>query len=194
MPDPHPRPAPGTVANLTELIPLVSAAPARCGEVRVICIDGHAGSGKTTLAGRLGVALDAPVVHLDDLYEGWSQELGPALAARLDAWLLTPWAAGLAGNYLHFDWGVTRFTKWVSVPAQPVIILEGCGSASAGVRDRAALVVWVAADPVTCLARGLARDGEAMADAWRAWQIHEANHFALDCTRVAADVVWNGLA
>src|SRR5690606_19498388 len=57
------------------------------GDVRLVCVDGPAGSGKTTLAGRLAEALDhAPVLHLDDLYEGWSGldgDLAPRLRAQV---------------------------------------------------------------------------------------------------------------
>ena len=43
----------------------------RLGGVRVIAIDGPAGSGKTTLGDALAER-GAAVLHLDDLYDGWS--------------------------------------------------------------------------------------------------------------------------
>ena len=75
------------------------------------------------------------------------------------------------------------------MPPAPVVILEGCGSAAAGVRDRAAVVAWVQADPQVRLARGVARDGAAMTDQWRAWQRREAAHYAADRTAAAAHLV-----
>ena len=42
----------------------------RLGRTRLIGLDGRSGSGKTWLAGRLARAVDAPVIHLDDLYPG----------------------------------------------------------------------------------------------------------------------------
>ena len=158
--------------------------------MRVVCIDGPAGSGKTTLADGLARALGgAPVVHLDDLYEGWEQELGDPLSARLRAWLLDPWRDGLPGRHLRYDWHAARYAEWVEVPPGPVVVLEGCGSAAAGVRDRAAVVAWVEADAAVRLARGLARDGAAMTALWHAWQRREAAHFATDGTAAAAHLV-----
>ena len=168
---------------------VLGSAP-RCGDVRVVCIDGPAGSGKTTLAAGLAGALGGvPVVHLDDLYQGWEQDLGEPLSARLRAWLLDPWNAGLPGRHLRYDWHAGRYAEWVEVPLAPVVILEGCGSAAAGVRDRAAVVAWVEADPQVRLARGVARDGEAMTDQWLAWQRREGAHYDADRTAAAAHVV-----
>ncbi|MGB8019972.1 MAG: hypothetical protein WCF04_01955 [Candidatus Nanopelagicales bacterium] len=170
---------------------LRSASP-RCGPSRLVCVDGPAGSGKTSLAAELAAELgDAPVVHLDDLYEGWSQPLGQPLAARVEAWLLLPWSVGLPGRHLRFDWGRDRFTSWVEVPAAPLLVLEGCGSGSAGIREYASAVVWVDAPAEECLRRGLARDGAALASRWRAWQEQEAAHFARDRTRAAATTIVN---
>jgi uridine kinase len=153
-------------------------------------VDGPAGSGKTTLAEAVARHLGgAPVVHLDDLYAGWAQPLGAALSARIAAWLFDAWAVGLPGRHLRFDWHTGRYADWCEVPAAPVVVLEGCGSAAAGVRDRACLVVWVEADPAVRLARGLARDGDALRERWLAWQAAEERHFAADGTRAAADVL-----
>jgi uridine kinase len=165
-------------------------AASRCGAVRLVCVDGPAGSGKTTLADALGAALGgAPVVHMDDLYEGWDQELGDALGARLREWLLDPWERGEDGLMRRYDWALGEFGPPESVPAAPVIILEGCASASREIRRRASLVVWVEAPADVRLARGLARDGAGLSPQWLAWQEHEAAHFAADGTRRAADVV-----
>ncbi len=178
-----------TAAATPEAIAAVArAALPRCGSVRVVCIDGPAASGKTTLAELLASMLDCPVVHLDDLYQGWQQDLG-ALGPRLAAWLLDPWEVGLPGRYLRFDWALGRYREWVEVPAGPLVILEGCGAAGRHIRPRAALVVWVEAPGDERLARGISRDGVGLADHWRSWQSAEDAHFAADQTRAAADVV-----
>ncbi len=166
------------------------AAGPRCGDVRLVCIDGPAGSGKTTLAGELAGALGAaPVIHMDDLYEGWDQDLGEVLAARVRSWLIDPWEQGGVGLLRRYDWGLQRFGSPEPVPPAPVMILEGCASASAGIRRSASLVVWIEAPRSVGLARGLARDGDALTPAWLAWQEREAAHFASDRTREAADVL-----
>jgi len=160
-----------------------------------VCIDGPAGSGKTTLAESLAEALaGAPVVHMDDLYEGWGQALGDPLAARVEAWLLVGWASGLPGIHPRFDWALGRYAEWVTVPVAPVVILEGCGSASARIREQASLVVWVEAPAGLRLQRGVERDGAALAPQWREWQAHEQAHFTTDGTRAAADSIVDGVS
>lgn len=172
-----------------DVIALVRRARPRCGEVTVVCLDGPAGSGKTTLAACLSEALDgAPVVHLDDLYRGWEQDLG-TVPARLRAWLLDPWADGLPGCHPRYDWAAQRYVEWIELPVAPVVILEGCASAGRAVRNVASVVVWVEADEGVRLARGIARDGAQLADHWLAWQVHEADHFAADDTRASADLI-----
>jgi uridine kinase len=178
-----------------DLVALVGVAAPRCGSTRLVCIDGPAGSGKTTLAGALAEALgDAPVVHMDDLYQGWAQALGEPLASRVEAWLLLGWEAGLPGMHPRFDWILGRYAEWVTVPVAPVVILEGCGSGSARIRERASLVVWVEAPTGLRLERGVERDGASLAPQWREWQAHEQAHFAADGTRADADVIVDGVS
>jgi uridine kinase len=178
-----------------DLATRVLGAPPRCGSTRLVCIDGPAGSGKTTIAAALAAALGgAPVVHMDDLYEGWAQELGDPLAARVQAWLLVGWEAGLPGMHPRFDWAQGRYAEWVTVPAAPVVILEGCASGAAPIRAHASLLVWIEAPPALRLQRGLERDGPELLAQWREWQAHEQVHFADDGTRAAADVRVDGLS
>jgi hypothetical protein len=129
---------------------------------------------------------------MDDLYEGWEQPLGDQLVGRIDAWLLTPWEAGLVGLHPRYDWVQARFCEWIEVPNAPVVILEGCASATAGIRERASMVVWVEAPVALRLERGLDRDGVALEAQWRVWQEREAAHFAADDTRAAANVRVDG--
>ena len=61
-----------TRLEIAELAQRVLAGPARCGDTRLVCVDGPSGSGKSTLAARLAAALgDPPLVHMDDLFPGW---------------------------------------------------------------------------------------------------------------------------
>ncbi|MGV1005789.1 MAG: uridine kinase family protein [Candidatus Nanopelagicales bacterium] len=174
--------------TLERIAAAAGASAPGCGPVRVICIDGPAGSGKTTLAAALAAQLAAPVIHLDDLYQGWAQNLS-ALGPRLEAWLLTAWSAGLPGQYLRYDWSADRYCEWVCVPPAPVVLLEGCGSGSRRVRAAASLLVWVEAPAEVCLRRGLERDGERLREQWVAWQAAEQRHFVAEGTRAAADLV-----
>ena len=176
--------------SLDELVALVRSRPAALGPVRLVCIDGPAGSGKTTLAAALAVALDAAVVHLDDLYEGWSGLDG--VAGRLDAQVLTPLADARPARYQRYDWAAERFADWIDLPVPGTLVLEGCGSAPRTVAARASAVIWVEAPAAVRLARGLSRDGEDMREQWTRWMALEAEHFAREGTLGRADVVVDG--
>jgi uridine kinase len=186
---PAPRPT-----DVGALAARVRAAATALGAVRLICVDGPAGSGKTTLAGVLATALGqrAAVVHLDDLYEGWTGLVG--VWERVEAQLLVPLAAGRSGRYQRYDWPTARFAEWVEVPVPEVLILEGCGSSPRAVDGRAVLRVFVDAPADVRLARGLARDGADERDHWLAWMAEEATEFVRESTRDRADVVVDGTA
>ncbi|MGY1594446.1 uridine kinase [Geodermatophilus sp. SYSU D00708] len=168
----------------------VRAAAPRLGGTRLVCVDGPAGSGKTTLAGRLATLLDAPVVHMDDLYAGWTLT---GAFARLAAGVLRPLAAGRPGGYHRYDWATGRFTRSPTpVPPADVLVVEGCGSCPRAVDPWTVLRIWVEAPPGVRLARGLARDGPALESEWRRWQRIEAAAFAAERTRERADVRVDG--
>lgn len=169
----------------------VRATRPRLGGTRLVCIDGPAGSGKTTLAAGLAAALPGTTtIHMDDVYAGWT--LAGAVA-RLSAGILRPLSEGRPGAYHRYDWYAGRFTPDPTpVPVPEVLVVEGCGSASRAVDPWAALRVWVDADASLRLVRGPARDGAHLAGEWRRWQRTEAAHFAADRTRARADVVVDG--
>jgi uridine kinase len=129
-------------------------------------------------------------VHLDDLYEGWAGLDG--VEARLVSQVLDPVAAGRVARFHRYDWSAREFADWVSVPSAPVLVVEGCGSASRRARDRATLVVWVEAPADLRLERGLTRDGDHVRDEWVRWLGLETVHFARESTRASADVVVDG--
>ena len=58
----------------------------------IIAIDGVAGSGKTTIAIKLSEELsNAPIVHMDDLYNGWSNPFSDQLVERVTKQILKPY-------------------------------------------------------------------------------------------------------
>ncbi|ROS77263.1 uridine kinase [Cellulomonas sp. PhB143] len=158
---------------------------------RLVCVDGPAGSGKSTLAARLAVALDAQVVHMDDLYEGW--DAGPAGGARrLGSWVLGPLAAGRSGRYRRYDWADGAYAEAHDVPLAPVVVVEGCGAGARQVDPWATLLVWVEAPDAERLRRGLARDGQGERDHWLRWMADEAEFFAEHDVRRRAGVEVDG--
>ena len=177
------------------------AAPS-VGMVRLVCVDGPAGSGKTTLATALAARLEqtfgeVAVVHGDEVYEGWAVVVGTRdrveafarLADRLDGWLLERWRRGYDGEHPRWDWHARQWSEsTVVVPPVPVVILEGVGLAARTLRAHAVLSVWVDADDDVRLARVLERDGESLRGEMLTWQRDESAWHLLDETAEGCDV------
>lgn len=173
----------------------VLAGPARCGTTRLVCVDGPAGSGKTTLAAGLAGAVEArgrtvAVVHLDDLLDGWDGI--DAVGRSAHRLLVEPWAEGRPGGYRRYDWHRAAFAEHHEVPPADVAILEGVGSGHAGFAELVTLLVWVEAPEELRLARGLDRDGAELMPQWRRWLVAERRLHALERTRARAHVVVDG--
>lgn len=181
-----------SVRSYAELAAAVRAGGPRLGSTRLVCVDGPAGSGKTTVAGRLAGALGpgTAVVHLDDLYAGWTLTGG---GARLAAGVLRPLSEGRPGAYSPYDWVAGRFDPDpVPVPVPEVLVVEGCGSTPPALDPWTTLRIWVEAPRDVRTARGLARDGAHLAGQWAAWQEREAEVFAAQDTRARADLHIDG--
>ena len=93
---------------LAELVERIRAAEPRCGQVRVVAVDGGAAAGKSSLAAALADRLDgAAVLSTDLLLDGWEGQFG--FWPRLRTGVLEPLAAGRPGSYRRFDWHAMRF-------------------------------------------------------------------------------------
>ncbi len=165
------------------------AAPPTLHAGRLVCIDGPAGSGKTTLAAAVAALTEAVVVHADELLEGWRGL--PGLATSLDA-MLRPLAGGRPGSWRRWDWHADAWAEDHLVFPVPLLVVEGVGSGAALIADLVTTLVWVEAPRELRLARGMARDGEHMAPHWRQWMIDEDVLHAADDTPGRADVVLDG--
>ena len=171
----------------------VRARPPRLGSVRLVAVDGGAGSGKTSFATRLAVALDgAPVLHTDDLLDGWGDLEGSW--PRLEAQVLHPLSAGLPARWQRYDWLTKSFAEWHDVPIPEVLIIEGVGSARRQTQPHLSLSVWVQAPRVVRVERGIARDGPGLLAPFLIWLDDEAVHHEREMTRARADLVVDGAA
>jgi uridine kinase len=125
----------------------VLAAEPTLGKGRLVCVDGPAGAGKTTLAG--------------------------ALVDR-------------------YDWGRSTYAEEHEVEPCDVLVVEGVGAGATAYDEAITCLLWVETPRDLCLARGLARDGEAMRDHWLAWRVEEERMFDQERTEMRADLVVDG--
>jgi uridine kinase len=119
--------------------------------VLVLAIDGHGGSGKSTIAAAVARATGAALVHTDDFFTGASPAPGTRwpMASyyewqRLRIQALEPLRAGRPASFRRFDWEAgSGLDGVVTVDPTCLIVVEGVFSASpelAGQVDRAVFV------------------------------------------------------
>ncbi|KOU49499.1 uridine kinase [Streptomyces californicus] len=165
----------------------LAALPPSCGPVRLVAVDGHAGSGKSTFAARLAAALGgAPVLHLDDLATheelfGW--------AGRLRDQVLLPLSRGETARYAPYDWTERRFGPARTLEPAPVVLVEGVGAGRREVRPWLAALYWMELGREESWERGRRRDGSALTGFWDGWTRAEDRHFAEDPSRPHADAL-----
>lgn len=183
-----PAAAPKAPAELAALAGRLRALPPSCGPVRLVAVDGHAGSGKTTFARRLAAALGgAPVLHTDDL--ATHDELF-AWAGRLRARILDPLARGAAAHYAPYDWVERRFAPAPRrLDPAPVVLVEGVGSGRRALRPYLARLLWMELPEAESWRRGQLRDGPEMSTFWDGWLLAERAHFAADPSRPHAETL-----
>ena len=116
--------------RITCILERLAALPReRC----LITIDGPCGSGKSTLAAALAKATGAPVVHMDDYVIPHAQKTshclsipgGNADCERLLAEVIEPWLAGKPAFIRPYLCHEDRLGEAVTLPACPLLILEG---------------------------------------------------------------------
>jgi|GEM_PF-183818 len=155
------------VVSLPNLLMQIKALPRPSGSL-LVGIDGCGGSGKSTLARRLA-ELDAAisVVHMDDFYKP-SGDRDPAsteVGANFD-WrrvrdqVLLPLSRNQPGRYQRYDWETDQLAEWHDVPANSIVLVEGCYSLRRELTGFHNLRVWMETPRDLRLQRGLDRDGE----------------------------------
>lgn len=188
----RPAPLPG-LPGLPRLARAVRHLPPSCGPVRLVAVDGHAGSGKSTFTARLAEALGgAPVLHLDDIAShadlfDWTD--------RLLRQVVEPLSRGETAHYAAYDWHARRFGPADRpLPAAPVVLLEGVGAGRRVLRPLLAGLLWMDLPRDTSWARGRRRDGPTLSGFWDGWEAAERRHFAEDPSRPFAQLLVHELS
>lgn len=153
----------------------------------MIAVDGPSGSGKTTLAGALAAELDAPLIHMDDLYPGWDGLRDGV--ERLVEWILRPLSGGRAARWRRYDWTSEAYAEWHELPPAGVVIVEGVGAGAVAAAPYTTFLVWTEAPLAVRRARALSRDGETYGPHWERWARQEEEFFSGDRVRDRADMI-----
>jgi uridine kinase len=160
---------------LAALAELIEAAEPRCGQVRVVAVDGGAAAGKSSLAVALAGRLDgAAVLSTDAMLDGWAGQFD--FWPRLRADVLAPLAAGRPGSYRSYDWHAMRFAGTVAVPVPRVLVVEGV-SAIAACAGRLSVAIFLDVPRDVRERRWVERDGP-LRQAWRDWLDGEDRYFS----------------
>jgi uridine kinase len=183
--------APDAAARIVDV---VLAAPPTLGSGRLVCVDGPAGSGKTTLASSLarGFAsrdVGTRVLHMDDVYDGWT---GLSSGMATMATVVGALRDGRPGRYRRYDWYAGAYAEEHVVQPVDVLLVEGVGSGGTAYDDTVTCLVWVDTPSDVRLRRGLERDGDGAREQWVAWCDLESLVFERERTSDRADVVVDG--
>ena len=136
----------------------------------IVAVDGRSASGKTTFAARLARALNAPIVHSDDVacyprfFDWW-----PLMLEQV----IVPFQAGMAIDWKHEPWTAQGRERSIVVPQSSILILEGVSVSRQELSDWITLPIWVETAAHIAEVRGLERDGPDGRDFWFEWQASE---------------------
>lgn len=160
---------------------------------KIICIDGPAGAGKTTLAGQLlRDFLDVNVVHMDDFYSGWNSPINAELSNRIINQVLNPHLENKQIQFRKYNWEKGEFDQAETLNPKKILVLEGVGAGKRDIRTYADLLIFVDIEPAKGIERVLARDGEKIAEQMENWKEIQANYFESENTKRAADSIIDG--
>jgi len=177
-----------TEEAIAAAVPAIGEAQPRCGDTKVVAIDGPSGAGKTDFAAALAQHLPgAALLHMDDLYPGWDG-LQQAVA-DLYGQVLVPLARGESAAYRGWDWKHDRYDGWHVIPPAELLLVEGVGSGAAPGAELESVLIWLEAERAVRFRRGIERDGDPYLLRWQRWAALEEALFADDLTRDRADVI-----
>ena len=183
----------GQVCNLTELVDKVNESSKKCGQTKIVVIDGPAGSGKTTLAKSLSELLgNCPIIHMDEIYDGWENALSPKTFSDLANWIIKPLLESKSIEFTKYDWYLEKRIEKVVINPPKVLIIEGVGSSSSEISEHACLKLWIEVNKEIGISRVLTRDGQQIHEQMKKWQTRESKFFIENNSKENSDVWIDG--
>ncbi len=162
----------------------------------IVLIDGRSNSGKSTLAAEVQNLIfkngeSAPrVVHMDDLYLGWSGL--QAGADYLNRFILKPLSDSYIAQWREFDWAnpgelgyEARNGEWREFAGGTPLIIEGCGALNQLSAQVANIKIWLEVPQEIRHQRWLEREGSA--EHWAEWAAQEEEFYAREKSSELAD-------
>jgi uridine kinase len=180
-------------SNLSELVDKVNESSKKCGQTKIIVIDGPAGSGKTTLAKSLsGLLENCPIIHMDEIYDGWENALSPKTSQDLVEWIINPLLESRSIEFVKYDWYLEKRIEKVVINLPKVLIIEGVGSSSFEISKHASLKLWIEVTKETGINRVLTRDGQQIQEQMKKWQSQESKFFIENNSKENSDIWIDG--
>jgi len=181
------------VCNLSDLVQNVNSSSKKCGQTKIVVIDGPAGSGKTTLAKSLsGLLENCPIIHMDEIYEGWENALSPKTSQDLVEWIINPLLEDKSIEYLKYDWHLEQRIEKVVINNSKVMIIEGVGASVSEISKHACLKLWIEVNEETGINRVLTRDGLQIQEQMKKWQTQESKFFIENNSKENSDIWIDG--
>lgn len=177
---------------------IIETKEPKVGNVLFIAIDGHGGSGKSSLAEILANELDAQIIHTDD-FAGWDNPKNwwPLVIERV----FNPIKNGATTlSYPRSKWWEDHKPEpVVNQPVTKIMILEGVSSLRKEFAPYVSLGIFVDTDKATCLDRGFERDkgndgksDKEIRKMWDEWYRDEDDFYANDDVKSRVDFVLDG--
>ena len=183
----------GQVCYLSELVDKVNESSNKCGQAKIIIIDGPAGSGKTTLAKSLsGLLENCPIVHMDEIYQGWENALSSKTFNDLTEWVINPLLESKSIEFVKYDWYLEKRIEKVVINLPRVLIIEGVGASSFDISKYACLKLWIEVNKETGINRVLTRDGQQIQEQMEKWQTQESKFFLENNSKEKSDIWIDG--
>ena len=174
------------MADASALIEAIEALLSGRGRV-IAALDGRCAAGKTTLANELASRFGWRVVPMDDFFlrpeqrtdERYATPGGNVDHERFLSEVLLPLREGKPVRYRPFDCAAQRFAAEKTVPASPVVLVEGAYACHPSLWDCYDLRAFLTVDPEEQLRRIEKRNGcEQLAVFREKWIPLEEAYFA----------------